>query len=75
MRTKTFLLPALSAFASAIGILAIVVGDARSSCVYAQGNACASTCRAAYSDCRIASKGSPSCDAQFQACMQSCQRR
>lgn len=35
-------------------------------------DSCAASCRAAHSQCRIATKGSPSCDAQLQACMQRC---
>ncbi|MGB3719813.1 MAG: hypothetical protein DIU63_02110 [Proteobacteria bacterium] len=38
----------------------------------AQGGACTSSCRAQYNQCRIATKGSPSCDAQFAACMRRC---
>ena len=55
--------------------LAAVIADAGQSCAFGQGNACASTCRSAYNDCRIATKGSASCDAQFQACLQGCVRR
>ncbi|MCL4766075.1 MAG: hypothetical protein KJZ80_07580 [Hyphomicrobiaceae bacterium] len=38
----------------------------------AQGGACTSDCRAQYNQCRIATKGSSSCDAQFAACMRRC---
>jgi hypothetical protein len=38
----------------------------------AQSGACTDNCRAQYNQCRIATKGSPSCDAQFAACMQRC---
>jgi hypothetical protein len=38
----------------------------------AQSGACTSACRSQYNQCRIATKGSPSCDAQFAACMQRC---
>jgi hypothetical protein len=48
---------------------------ATSTCVYAQNNSCASACRAAHNECRISTKGSSSCDAQFQACLQGCLRR
>jgi hypothetical protein len=37
-----------------------------------QSGACTAACRAQYNQCRIATKGSPSCDAQFAACMQRC---
>jgi hypothetical protein len=35
-------------------------------------DSCAANCRAQHNQCRIATKGSPSCDAQLQACMQRC---
>jgi len=35
-------------------------------------DSCAASCRAQHNQCRIATKGSPSCDAQLQACMQRC---
>lgn len=54
---------------------AALFGDAKSSCALAQGNACASACRSAYNDCRIATKGSSSCDAQYQSCLQGCVKR
>ncbi len=38
----------------------------------AQGNSCTDACRAQHNQCRIATKGSPSCDVQLQACMQRC---
>lgn len=38
----------------------------------AQANSCVSSCRAAHSQCRIATKGSPSCDSQLQSCLQGC---
>lgn len=38
----------------------------------AQGGACTASCRAQYNQCRISTKGSPSCDAQFAACMRRC---
>jgi len=38
-------------------------------------NSCAAQCRAAHSQCRVKTQGSPSCDRQLQACMQRCLRR
>ena len=38
-------------------------------------NSCASSCRAQHNQCRIATKGSSSCDARLQQCLQSCMRR
>lgn len=63
------------------GALALLTGigwaltDGSLSCASAQGNACASACRSAHNDCRIRTKGSPSCDAALQACMQGCLKR
>lgn len=37
-----------------------------------QANSCQQSCRAAWNQCRIATKGSASCDAQLQSCMQAC---
>lgn len=58
-----------------LSAIAVLFSDANFSCAVAQGNACASACRSAYNDCRIATKGSASCDAQYQACLQGCVRR
>lgn len=61
------------------GILAIVfaslaaVGGATS--VAANDAACVQRCRAADNQCRIATKGSPQCDAKLQSCMDRCRRR
>ena len=38
----------------------------------AEANSCQQSCRAQWNQCRIATKGSSSCDAQLQACMQAC---
>jgi hypothetical protein len=38
----------------------------------ASANSCQQACRAAHNQCRIATKGSPSCDAQLQSCMRAC---
>ena len=38
----------------------------------AQASGCTESCRAQYYQGRIATKGSPSCDAQFAACMRRC---
>jgi hypothetical protein len=38
----------------------------------AQSGACTAACRSAYNQCRVQSKGHPSCDAQFTACMRRC---
>lgn len=38
----------------------------------AQNGACTASCRSQYNQCRIATKGASSCDAQFAACMRRC---
>jgi len=38
-------------------------------------NSCISACRTQYHQCLIATKGSPSCSAQQDACLSSCLRR
>ena len=41
----------------------------------AEANACAAGCRQQHNQCRIQTKGSSSCDAQLQRCLQGCIRR
>lgn len=38
-------------------------------------NSCVAQCRAAHSQCRIATKGSPGCDRKLQACLRRCLNR
>jgi hypothetical protein len=40
--------------------------------ILVQGNACVSSCNTSHTQCRIATKGSASCDAQLQACLRAC---
>lgn len=40
--------------------------------VPASANSCADQCRAAHNQCRIQTKGSPSCDAALTQCLRSC---
>jgi hypothetical protein len=40
--------------------------------VVAQDASCASACQAEHDQCRVATKGSPSCDAARQRCLQTC---
>lgn len=59
------------------GIVALALSGAaagagfETSLVIAQ-DSCTSSCRAQWNQCRIATKGSPACDAQLQACMRGC---
>ena len=41
----------------------------------AQADQCVQQCRGAHNQCRISTKGSPSCDAQLQSCLDSCRPR
>jgi hypothetical protein len=36
---------------------------------------CGESCRSAYNQCRIATKGSSTCEATFTSCMQTCIKR
>ena len=38
----------------------------------AVANSCAAACHAAHSQCRVAQKGSPACDAQLTQCLKGC---
>lgn len=40
--------------------------------VVAQASSCADRCRQQHNQCRIATKGARSCDAQLQRCLQGC---
>lgn len=40
--------------------------------IVAQDGSCASACQAEHDQCRVATKGSPSCDATRQRCLQTC---
>ena len=44
----------------------------RAPSVVAQDSSCAGTCQAQYDQCRVQTKGSPSCDAARQRCLQAC---
>jgi hypothetical protein len=75
MRNRSFLMLAGVSCIAALTGIAVAFTDASTSCAKAEGNACVAACRAAHNECRIATKGSSSCDAQFQACIQGCVRR
>jgi len=63
---------ALAALAVAAALLA---GLGLISIDKAAANACGAACRNAYNQCRIATKGSPSCEAAYTNCVQSCRKR
>lgn len=66
-------------FAYGLAGIVVAAGTGLAALVAASGpvdaNACAASCRAQHNQCRIKSKGSPSCDAQLQACLQGCLKR
>jgi hypothetical protein len=63
---------ALAAVAVAAAVLA---GAGLVTIDRAAADSCAAACRSAYNQCRIATKGSSSCEGQFTSCMQSCRKR
>lgn len=75
MRKRSSML--LAGFAAAVALMGfgLAFTDGSASCASAEGTSCVSACRAAHNECRIRTKGSASCDAQFQACMQGCVKR
>lgn len=65
-----------------IGLLftALVIGGTALSFTYlsvnqAEASACAQACYNRHAQCRIATKGSPRCDAQLRQCLKGCLRR
>lgn len=36
---------------------------------------CAASCRSSYNQCRMETKGSPSCEGRFTSCMQGCRKK
>jgi hypothetical protein len=55
--------------AAVIAALGVLLGQTG---FQAEANQCVSQCRAAHNQCRMATKGSPSCDSQLQSCMDRC---
>ncbi len=59
----------------ASGMAALVFGAATLTPVApasAQANACAAACYGQHNQCRMSTKGSPSCDAALTQCLRSC---
>jgi hypothetical protein len=56
-----------------LAVLAASLGIA--SLERALANPCGANCRNDYNQCRIKTKGSPSCESAFTRCMQSCIRK
>jgi len=68
LTVRTHILLALAALIGVSAMLAAVTPAA-------EANACAANCRAQHNQCRISTKGNPSCDARLQQCLQSCLKR
>ncbi len=66
---------AISMILGALAVTAAAALLSGSGAGTAEANSCTAQCRAAHNQCRIATKGSPSCDAQLQACLSRCLRR
>jgi hypothetical protein len=60
------------ALAAAAVVAAIAGLTSDTTCGLAQAGSCRSACLQQYNECRISSKGSPQCDAQYQICLQRC---
>jgi hypothetical protein len=59
----------------AVAALIAVLAGGATLAAEALASACAAGCRAQHNQCRISTKGSSSCDARLQQCLQSCMRR
>ena len=66
--TQGFAMKSVLAGMALFGLFAASEADVE----LAQADQCVQQCRAAHNQCRISTKGSPGCDAQLQACMDSC---
>ena len=53
-------------------VAALVAGTGLMSSKRASADGCGSDCKSAYSQCRMETKGSESCERQFTRCLQRC---
>ena len=67
-------IPWLAGIAVALGAtLLALAGDSSGVSAQLVGAAsCRSACLAQYNQCRMSTKGSPTCDAHYQSCLQAC---
>ena len=70
-RRDVILFRLVGALAAGLAMSLALVGG----CGEAQGNQCAAQCYGQHNQCRLATKGSPSCDAQLTACLRGCASR
>lgn len=59
----------------ATALVTPVVTTCEAGQLLAQSGACQVSCRQQHSQCRIATKGAASCDAELHSCLQGCIRR
>jgi anti-sigma-K factor RskA len=69
---RSFGLLTATAAVAALGVTAMATLTTTTTPAVAQGNACVSACNSQHNQCRIATKGSSSCDSQLQACLRAC---
>lgn len=65
----------LAALAAALAIGAALALEIFGAVTPAEAGQCGASCRNAYNQCRMSTKGSPSCEVAFTRCMQSCIKR
>ncbi|KWT69345.1 hypothetical protein APY04_1428 [Hyphomicrobium sulfonivorans] len=64
-----------AALGAALVIGLVLALDIFGSATPAEAGQCGVSCRNAYNQCRMSTKGSPSCEVAFTRCMQSCIKR
>lgn len=64
-------LPAVAVVAPVAGSVPLMDGEPPNM-TRVQSTSCAAECQAQHDSCRVRTKGSPSCDAERQACLQKC---
>jgi hypothetical protein len=60
------------ALIGALAVVALLAAIGIGSIDRVSANQCGAGCKDAYNQCRMSSKGSPSCEIAFTRCMQSC---
>lgn len=65
----------IAAIGAALVIGLILTLGVLNSATPAEAGQCGVSCRNAYNQCRMSTKGSPSCEVAFTRCMQSCIKR
>ncbi|MFA5901465.1 MAG: hypothetical protein WC829_20380 [Hyphomicrobium sp.] len=63
------------ALLTGLAALAVLIAMGVGSSERVAAGSCGATCKNQYNQCRISTKGSPSCEIAFTRCMQSCIRK